>query len=333
MGFRFRKTIRILPGLGLNISKSGVSATLGKRGAAINIGEHGVRGTVGLPGTGISYSEKLDANPATPGARFWRWVFWLVVIGAVAFVLSSCGGGGGSAGTCFGSDEVCFGVQPGPGGTPAPPDALAGIFKGTTASGRAVHAVGDDNGNLWLLYSGAGAPATLEGLEEGTASASNGTVTVADLADLSAVSSVVAHGSLSGTYTSKASLNATSSFAQVGSINATFQTGSDAVVLTSAIAGTYTGTASRPGVSEAATLTVGSGGSLSGTIGSSCQVTGSASPEINVSAYSVTLSFAGSGCPAVATAVAGVAVLDGSTLLIGTLNSARTSGFLFAGSK
>lgn len=75
MGFRFRKRIKILPGLYINLSKSGASASVGTKGATVNIGKNGVRGTVGIPGTGISYSENLtpsahphhhEAEPETP---------------------------------------------------------------------------------------------------------------------------------------------------------------------------------------------------------------------------------------------------------------------------
>ena len=59
MGFRFRQALRIVPGLRLNLSKSGVSASLGVRGATLNLGKRGVRGTVGLPGSGVSYSKML----------------------------------------------------------------------------------------------------------------------------------------------------------------------------------------------------------------------------------------------------------------------------------
>lgn len=56
MGFRFRKSIGIIPGLKLNFSKSGISTSIGGRGATINFSRRGTRTTVGLPGTGISYS-------------------------------------------------------------------------------------------------------------------------------------------------------------------------------------------------------------------------------------------------------------------------------------
>lgn len=62
MGFRFRKSVKLMPGVRLNIGRSGISASIGGKGASVNVGKRGVRGTVGIPGTGISYSENL-----TPG--------------------------------------------------------------------------------------------------------------------------------------------------------------------------------------------------------------------------------------------------------------------------
>ncbi|MEP9403520.1 DUF4236 domain-containing protein [Sphingomonas sp. VNH70] len=60
MGFRFQKRISILPGVRLNLSKSGASWSFGPRGASVNLGKRGVYGTVGVPGTGLSYRERLD---------------------------------------------------------------------------------------------------------------------------------------------------------------------------------------------------------------------------------------------------------------------------------
>lgn len=66
MGFRFRKTIKVLPGVKLNLSKSGISTTLGKRGAALNIGKRGVKGTVGIPGSGMFYQKQLLNSKGKP---------------------------------------------------------------------------------------------------------------------------------------------------------------------------------------------------------------------------------------------------------------------------
>ncbi|QDF67101.1 DUF4236 domain-containing protein [Shewanella sp. SNU WT4] len=59
MGFKFRKRIKIAPGLHVNISQSGISTSIGKPGATLNIGKNGVKATVGIPGSGLSYSQNI----------------------------------------------------------------------------------------------------------------------------------------------------------------------------------------------------------------------------------------------------------------------------------
>ena len=56
MGWRFRKTVKIFPGLRLNISKNGISTSLGGKGATINLNGKGKRTTLGIQGTGVSHS-------------------------------------------------------------------------------------------------------------------------------------------------------------------------------------------------------------------------------------------------------------------------------------
>jgi len=54
--FRFYRRVRILPGLAVNLSRSGPSLTVGVRGAHLTVGSTGVRRTVGIPGTGLFYT-------------------------------------------------------------------------------------------------------------------------------------------------------------------------------------------------------------------------------------------------------------------------------------
>lgn len=58
MGFlSFRRRVKILPGLTLNFGKSGITTSIGPRGAKMTFGgERGSRATFGIPGTGISYT-------------------------------------------------------------------------------------------------------------------------------------------------------------------------------------------------------------------------------------------------------------------------------------
>jgi hypothetical protein len=63
MGFRFRRSIKIVPGVRVNFSKTGISTSLGGRGATVNIRGNKLRTTVGLPGSGLSYSETHSLQP------------------------------------------------------------------------------------------------------------------------------------------------------------------------------------------------------------------------------------------------------------------------------
>jgi Protein of unknown function (DUF4236) len=53
---RFFRRVKVLPGLTVNLSKSGPSLSMGVRGAHMTVGRKGVRRTVGIPGTGIFYT-------------------------------------------------------------------------------------------------------------------------------------------------------------------------------------------------------------------------------------------------------------------------------------
>jgi hypothetical protein len=66
MGLRFRKSIKLGPGLRINLSKSGISTSIGKRGASINMRKNGTYANIGVPGTGISFHEKLSGSSAAP---------------------------------------------------------------------------------------------------------------------------------------------------------------------------------------------------------------------------------------------------------------------------
>lgn len=70
MGVRFRKRIRLAPGLHLNLSGSGLSLSAGPRGASMTFG--GRRGTymnTGIPGSGLFMRERLAAAPARASSR------------------------------------------------------------------------------------------------------------------------------------------------------------------------------------------------------------------------------------------------------------------------
>lgn len=61
MAWKFRKRIKIVPGVTINLSRSGVSTTIGTKGASVNIGKNGTFLNTGIPGTGI-YDRKRIGN-------------------------------------------------------------------------------------------------------------------------------------------------------------------------------------------------------------------------------------------------------------------------------
>lgn len=63
MGLRFRKSVKIAPGVKLNINKGSASVTVGKRGAHYTVSSTGRQtASVGLPGTGLSYVKTLGGK-------------------------------------------------------------------------------------------------------------------------------------------------------------------------------------------------------------------------------------------------------------------------------
>ena len=87
MGFRFRKSIKLFPGVRINLSKSGISTSIGRPGATINISERGTRTTVGIPGTGLSYSEKISGRTGDQPDGGGAWLLWVIAVMVVGMVI------------------------------------------------------------------------------------------------------------------------------------------------------------------------------------------------------------------------------------------------------
>ena len=78
MAIRFWRRVRIVPGLRVNLSRSGPSFSIGRRGAWYTVGPRGRRVTVGMPGSGLFLTQKLSPVPAAPQGRH-TWVVLLVL--------------------------------------------------------------------------------------------------------------------------------------------------------------------------------------------------------------------------------------------------------------
>ncbi len=90
MGLRFHKSIKLLPGVHLNLSKGMPSLSVGGRGLSYNIGVKGNKATVGLPGSGVSYSDYETHGGKQGQTQKQPWKIWfgiLVLIAAVVKML------------------------------------------------------------------------------------------------------------------------------------------------------------------------------------------------------------------------------------------------------
>lgn len=66
MGLRFKKSVKIAPGVKVNLNKKSTSVTLGSKGSHHTISSSGKRTTnVGVPGTGLSYVSTSSSKKGT----------------------------------------------------------------------------------------------------------------------------------------------------------------------------------------------------------------------------------------------------------------------------
>jgi hypothetical protein len=96
MAFRFQRRIKILPGLRLNVSKTGISWTVGTRGASVTARDGKLTGNVGIPGTGLSYRKRLDLPESETDSQQTQtepqrssvpsWLLFLVVLAVGIFI-------------------------------------------------------------------------------------------------------------------------------------------------------------------------------------------------------------------------------------------------------
>jgi len=81
MPLRFSRRVSLIPGLRMNLSKSGPSLSVGHRGTWFTVGPRSGRATVGLPGSGLYWTEKV--SPAAPLHAGHRWIFVLALLAVV----------------------------------------------------------------------------------------------------------------------------------------------------------------------------------------------------------------------------------------------------------
>jgi hypothetical protein len=239
----------------------------------------------------------------------------------VVVALSACGGGGGGGGS-----------------TPAPATTAEGLWEGTTNNGRSVAGFVLDDGTSWVLYSLVGNSAVIAGAIQGSGTSQNGSFTSPNGKDFNLEGLGINNVTISASYIAKQSFNGTVTYTATSGV-VTFVTSYDSnydltPTLTS-VAGTYSGSAATTVGTEAATVTISTLGALSGLSAGGCAFSGSATPRARGNVFNVSVTFAGGVCVNGTNTVTGVAHFDAATKLLrsAALNSTRTNGFIYVGTK
>ncbi len=72
MSFRFFKRVNVVPGLRVNLSRSGPSLSVGTKGAWWTIGRRGQRVSVDAVGTGVGWYEQIPWTTRRAGQCVWK---------------------------------------------------------------------------------------------------------------------------------------------------------------------------------------------------------------------------------------------------------------------
>lgn len=101
MGLRFRKSIKILPGIKLNLGKKSAGVSAGTTGARYSVNSSGRKtSTVGIPGTGLSYSKSSGGGKKSDkGSKTVLPCRLIIAVGVLIFILI------GGIAACTDSDD------------------------------------------------------------------------------------------------------------------------------------------------------------------------------------------------------------------------------------
>ncbi len=68
MGLRVRKSIKVAPGVKVNVGKKSVGVSVGGKNGGVSVNsKKGVTTRVSAPGTGLSYTEHIPSNKSNSG--------------------------------------------------------------------------------------------------------------------------------------------------------------------------------------------------------------------------------------------------------------------------
>ncbi len=254
------------------------------------------------------------------------------VVGAVAFLLVSCGGGGGSSGAS---------------GTPGVFQAQ-GVYQGTAGMGNPELAVILETGEFYNFSTAANIALTVD---HGTL-AEVGDAYSGNIMEFNVAANTASSGSIYGLFIAQSAITGTLTINAIqysvytstyiptysySMFSATYLSTYNTPASLGTLAGNYTGVYTYSGLPV--TLSMSATGAINGT-SSNCAISGTAIPRPSgKNIFDISLTLTGANCiPAGVNTATGIAVLnngsDGQThLYVGTLNAAGTNGFFWIGTK
>ncbi len=236
------------------------------------------------------------------------------------FAPAACGGG-------YSESDVSF--LPHPTATSA-----EGRWTGTTHTGRAVAGLVLEDGSYWLFYSARDNPTVLAGLVQGTGTSHSGSFGSSNTRDFNLEGAGIRAATMRGSYVPNKSFHATIAYfiGEAESFTSTYAADYESAPNLALVAGTYSGLRTD---NHQVTVTVDSAGTLSGHSKDGCSIAGTSSPCVKGNALYTSMTLEGGACRQGTETVTGVAFYDTAThrLYIAALNHARTTSFLFLGTK
>ena len=209
-----------------------------------------------------------------------------------------------------------------------------GRWTGSTSTGRTVAGLVLEDGSYWLFYSARDNPNILTGLVQGTGTSHSGSFGSSNTRDFNVEGTGIRTATMRGSYVPSKSFQGTIAYfnGETESFTSTHDGDSESAPNLTQLTGTYVGLRADD---QTVTVTVNSAGTLSGHSSDGCTVTGTLSPRPKGSVFHTSVTFRGGACRQGTETVTGVAFYDAVThrLYSAALNSARTTSFLFLGTK
>lgn len=233
----------------------------------------------------------------------------------------------------FSAMVSCSGGGSGEGDYTSPVNSAAGLYKGTTTTGRNIYGLILNEGTYYFIYSASNYSTETEGVLQGESSTYANDLSSEDAMDLNIAGSGVKKGKVTISYKPKVSAYGMMRLYEndVYTFTLSYDSNYEKKPLLSAIAGTFNGWAAFSQGKENVELNISSTGAITVNSASGCTINASATPHSKGNLYDVSISFGGSPCHFENQTMTGIAYYDSAykRMWIVAPDSDRTDGILF----